>query len=109
MKFCENCNLTMGMVSDAGKIQFKCLLCNNIIDGDPSDARVSGATNESDATADLNSVFIQNAALDPVNQKVDTSCPNCGIAYLTQIRVGQSEIVIHVCECGYRQQTNSTF
>ena len=103
MKFCDACSLTRFLIAKDGEIIYKCKLCGSEVKCDPSETRIGGATNLTDTMTELNSIFIKNAAFDPVNQKVEKPCPNCGLAYLTQIQVGDAKVG-YVCKCGFVQK-----
>ena len=44
--------------------------------------------------------LIRTAPFDRTNQQVSRSCSGCGLDYMTQIRVGESEAIIYTCKCG---------
>ncbi len=106
MKFCDTCSLIMGVFAEGGMIIYKCFRCSEKVIADASEVRISGATNETDTMSDLNSIFIKYAAFDPVNLKVNRPCLECGLAYLTQIQVGDAKVG-YVCKCGFQQRIST--
>ena len=40
--------------------------------------------------------------------RVKQPCKNCGLPYLTQVKVGENDFIIRVCECGYRTDATSS-
>ena len=91
-------------VPQAGAIAYKCS-CGTKIAGTPADARVFGATLSASKTTEMYQLLIRNAPFDRTNQLVAKDCPNCGLDYMVQIRVGDTEAVIYKCKCNY--ETNA--
>jgi len=81
-------------------VRFTCY-CGVGVEGDPEDARIAGDVLHAGETEEMYRRLILNAAHDRVNQQVKKDCPNCGLDYMTQIRVGAREVVVWVCKCGY--------
>lgn len=100
MRFCPDCQLTMRRDVATGAVVFKCA-CGHEEKGGPADARLFGETLKAEATEDKYRRLIRGAAHDRVNQQVAQECPRCGLDFLTQLRVGAQEVVVHVCSCGY--------
>ena len=99
MNFCPDCSRAMARNTQSGVVVFVCY-CGFFLEGSPENARIAGGL----YTGDIEEMYrrlIRNAAHDRVNQRVKKDCPLCGIDYLVQIRVGNREIVIWVCKCGY--------
>jgi len=46
-------------------------------------------------------VFVENSPFDPAGNIVLKDCPQCGLNFLTMIRIGVNENVIFSCSCGY--------
>ena len=91
----------MAKNTSTGEVFFKCIYCGVEEKGGPEDARISGAVLNAGETQEKYRRLILNAAFDRVNQRVKKQCPQCGVGYLTQIRVGEGEVVVYTCECGY--------
>jgi predicted RNA-binding Zn-ribbon protein involved in translation (DUF1610 family) len=90
------------MVRDpsSSTIVFRCP-CGVEEKGDPADARVGGAVLGAGETTELYRRLIQNAPFDRTNQLVRRLCPDCGLDYMVQIRVGINEVIIYKCKCGF--------
>jgi predicted RNA-binding Zn-ribbon protein involved in translation (DUF1610 family) len=90
------------MVRDpsSGSVVFRCP-CGVEEKGDPSDARVSGAVLGAGETTEMYRRLIQTAPYDRTNQLVRRPCPDCGLDYMVQIRVGDAEVIIYKCKCGF--------
>ena len=99
MKFCPLCESRMTKDTVTGNIVFKCR-CTKEIMGEGDDSLMSeGISTDSNAKYE---VFIDNAAFDTAANKVLSQCTNCGLPYLTLIRVGINEQVMYVCRCGFK-------
>jgi ribosomal protein L37AE/L43A len=86
--------------TSSGSVVFVCY-CGYRIPGGPMDARLAGGVLHSGQTTAMYERLIRNSAHDRVNQQVSKDCPQCGLDYMTQIRVGEQEIVVWTCKCGY--------
>ena len=104
MRFCPNCNRVMSRDPSSGSVVFQCP-CGVNEPGGPIDARMGGEVFGSTDTAEMNRRNIKTAAFDRTNQLIRRNCLECGMDVMTQIRIGDAEIVILVCTCG---ATNST-
>ena len=74
--------------------------CGETVDGTEWDARVGGAALGSGETTEMYQKLIDVSAHDRTNQLVKKDCQMCGRDYMTQIRVGESEVIVHTCKCG---------
>ena len=102
MYFCGDCNLAMQCVTSTGVVEFWCMRCNVKKEGEPGDARIFGATLSRGAhTREMSKPLIAMAGRDRVNQLVSRPCPNCGSDYMALVRIGDAEVVIYRCKCGY--------
>ena len=99
MKFCPECGLTMLKDMQTGNIMYKCL-CGTEVVGTAYDRRIVGSVLGSSETAELFKTLIASAAFDRTNQLVKRDCSSCGRDYMTQIRVGESELIFYKCKCG---------
>jgi len=84
--------------TSSGSVVFNCY-CGYTVKGTAKDAQIMGGM--SGETEEMYRRLIRTAAHDRVNQQVKKDCPKCGLDYMTQIRVGDREIVVWVCKCGY--------
>jgi ribosomal protein L37AE/L43A len=100
MHTCPECNRAMRRDTSKGHVNFICH-CGFQEVGTPEDARIGGDVLNAGETEEMFLRVIRNAAHDRVNMKVLRGCPECGLDYTTQIRVGEREVVIWVCSCGY--------
>jgi DNA-directed RNA polymerase subunit M/transcription elongation factor TFIIS len=101
MQFCPKCERAMAEDTSLGYIVFRCH-CGEEVRGGPGDARVGGATQEDRETLELFATLLANAAHDRVNQQVARECLECGLDYMTLVRLGEAEVAIFVCKCGAR-------
>lgn len=90
------------MVRDTstGSVRFTCTVCGAVAPGGPYDARVAGAVLGAGETTEMYARLIQKASADRCNQLVAKVCSKCGLDYMTQIRVGESEAIVYTCSCG---------
>lgn len=100
MKICPQCERTMERVIAVDKIIFRCF-CGTEIAGGPEDARIASHVYHAGETADKYQKLILNSPHDRTNQQVRKDCPQCGLDYLTQLRIGPEEVIIYTCKCGY--------
>jgi DNA-directed RNA polymerase subunit M/transcription elongation factor TFIIS len=101
MHFCEKCGAIMTKSPlPTGEIVFQCK-CQQIIGGPDDTLMEEGHTNTNEA-AMMHMVFIENSPFDTAANCVKKDCPQCGMNYLTLIRVGGNEVTMYTCECGYR-------
>ena len=102
MRFCKNCGRAMVRDPSAGVVVFRCP-CGAEESGAPEDARVGGAVLGAGETTEMYRRLIQTAPFDRTNQLVKRPCPDCGLDYMTQIRVGDSEVIVYKCKCGHEE------
>lgn len=100
MHFCSNCGRAMIRDPSSGSVVFRCP-CGTEVKGAPEDVRIGGAVLSAKETTEMYRRLIQTAPFDRTNQLVQRSCPNCGLDYMVQIRVGVAEVIIYKCKCGY--------
>ncbi len=86
----------------SGAVVFRCP-CGIEEPGRPEDARIGGAVLGAGETTEMYRRLIQTAPFDRTNQLVRRSCPDCGRDYMTQIRVGDAEVIIYKCKCGHEE------
>ena len=99
MNFCKQCQsiLTKEIRQD-GSISFICS-CLTEQPGIPADTLIY---EEFLGPVDVahREVFIENSPYDPAGAVIKRDCPQCGLDFMTLIRVGQAESVIYTCTCG---------
>lgn len=100
MRFCPTCGRSMLRDSSTGSVMFNCS-CGTTEPGLASDARIFGATLGAGETTEMYRRLIQSAPFDRTNQLVNKNCPECGLDYVVQIRVGDAEVIVYKCKCGY--------
>jgi hypothetical protein len=90
------------MVRDpsSGVVVFRCP-CGVEEPGTPEDARIGGAVLGAGETTEMYRRLIQTAPFDRTNQLVKRPCRGCGLDYMTQIRVGDAEVIVYKCDCGH--------
>ncbi len=104
MKFCKTCERVMIRDLSGEKVEFICTICGDKEFGDEWDSRIFGEVFHEGETLEKYEVFISNAANDRVNQLVEKRCVQCGLDYMTQIRLGNKEMVIWKCKCGHQEE-----
>lgn len=102
MKFCSICNRAIKKRIVMGSVLFKCE-CGNAEETNPEDVLISNITTNTTETTEMYNNLIDLAPFDRTNQLIKEICPTCGLDYLTQIRVGTSEIIVYRCKCGYKK------
>lgn len=83
----------------AGDIVFQCK-CQQIVGGVDDTLMAEGLVEIGEA-AQKHHVFIENSSHDPAANVIMRDCPQCGLNYLTLIRVGVNETTMYSCTCGY--------
>lgn len=99
MNFCDICQsvLTKEILSN-GQIRFICS-CLYEKAGDAADTLIAEVFLQV-VEASQQEVFIENSPHDPAGNIIMKDCPQCGLDYMTLIRVGKLENVIYTCICG---------
>ena len=105
MRFCPTCCRAMMRDPSSGSIVFRCH-CGVEEKGGAADARVGGAILGAGETTEMYRRLIQTAPLDRTNQLVRRPCPDCGLNYMVQIRVGIAEVIIYKCKCGFESDNS---
>nr|BBO54006.1 C122R homolog protein [Abalone asfa-like virus]BCY04554.1 hypothetical protein [Abalone asfa-like virus] len=100
MKVCSSCQSSMERTIYNDTIYFKCH-CGNEIQGTVDDLRIAGHSyNYSTEIVEKFANLVKFAMFDPINQKIKKDCNNCGLDYMTQLKLGHEEIILYVCKCG---------
>ena len=101
MSFCPKCDRAMVRATATGAVQWHCTACGEVVDGTLWDARVGGSVAGAGETLDVYQRLIRAAPFDRVNMLVKRDCPDCGRDYMTQLRLGEDEVIIFACKCGH--------
>jgi hypothetical protein len=102
MHFCSICSRAMKRVCASGTVVYRCA-CGQEEKGDPADARIGGGSVGSSNAEDTFRLLIRNAPFDRTNKVVKRDCKDCGLDYMTQLRLGEAEMVIYRCKCGRQE------
>jgi hypothetical protein len=103
MRFCFVCDRAMVRGTHVGRVMYRCS-CGCSISGTPHESRLGGASFTSAETTEMYGRLISNAPFDRTGQLVQRDCPDCGLNYMTLLRIGAAETVIMACKCGYRSK-----
>ncbi len=90
----------MARHTETGTVKYRCV-CGTEVPGQPVDARISGSVFGASETAQRYDRLIRSAPFDRTNKVVKQDCPNCGLDYMFQIRVGDAEVIVTRCKCGH--------
>ncbi len=105
MKICKFCESVMAKStpSAGGNIVFKCR-CQYMEDGAPDDSLMQEEYLETETMSSSlkHDVFIENSPYDAAGNIVLKDCLQCGLNFLTMIRIGTAETCMLVCSCGYK-------
>ena len=101
MRFCSRDGRAMRRNPASGEVVFICTSCLTEEKGSAMDARISGAVYGAAGTTEMYRRLIETAPYDRTNQIVQRDCPECGLDYAVQIRVGDAEVIIYKCKCNY--------
>jgi DNA-directed RNA polymerase subunit M/transcription elongation factor TFIIS len=99
MRFCPNCERAMIRDTSKGVVVYRCP-CGVEEAGGPEAARIGGLVLGAGETTEMYRRLIQTAPFDRTNQLVHRLCRTCGLDYMTQIRVGDAEVIVYKCKCG---------
>lgn len=100
-KFCPECESYMHKSTATGTIIYKCR-CQFTMQGNEYDTlmdeQIYGAAESNIKYID----FINNSAHDPAGNRINKPCPSCKVPFITTIRLGSTEMVMFLCDCGWR-------
>ena len=85
----------MQRTAESGVVEFACF-CGEKKAGSPADAKTSSMEYGLSESTDMYQLQIQYAKGDRVNALVYKQCI-CGLDFMMQLRLGDSETVIHKC------------
>jgi predicted RNA-binding Zn-ribbon protein involved in translation (DUF1610 family) len=89
----------------SGSVVFECP-CGVEEKGDAGDARVAGAVLGASETTEMYRRLVGAAPYDRTNQLVRRLCPDCGLDYMVQLRVGD-EVILYKCKCGFEESSGA--
>ena len=103
MKFCKYCGSRMTKTADTqtGQITYKCI-CANVEIGAPEDTLMAEEVFLESSSLAIYHDLIENSPYDTAGSKTMKKCPDCGINFLTLIRISDQEIVMYTCTCGFK-------
>ena len=107
MRFCEVCGRVMARDTASGAVVFRCS-CGREQPGGPEDARIAGEDLGAGEITSMYEALIRTAPFDPAIQLVARDCADCGRDYMARLRVGEAEVIIYRCKCGYTHQVGGT-
>jgi DNA-directed RNA polymerase subunit M/transcription elongation factor TFIIS len=101
MRFCQQCESVMAKsTSTTGQIMFKCV-CQLVVPGHDDDTLMAEEYLETAESDQKHEVFIANAPFDAAGNIVHKDCPQCGLNFMTMLRIGVNETTHYTCSCGY--------
>lgn len=93
--------------AQTGTITYKCT-CNYSELGGAEDTLMREEVFLESSSLAIYYDLIQNSPFDVAGTKINKSCPNCKLDFLTLIRISEQEIVMYTCTCGFRE-THDTY
>jgi len=102
MKFCSRCQHFIKKQIILGEVVFQCV-CSNREESTDEDVLINSSNTEETNSIEMYNNLIEFAPFDRTNQLVQKDCPQCGLDYMTQLRIGEKEIVVYRCKCGYKK------
>lgn len=107
IRFCDTCEKCLRRVTTTGTLHFECPVCRAVYPGRPEDAHIDGYVGGGGETAAMFAKPIANAARDPTTQQIKRDCRSCGLDVMGLVRVGDSETIVFVCDCGATERQDS--
>jgi DNA-directed RNA polymerase subunit M/transcription elongation factor TFIIS len=99
MKFCPECQSLMSKTTTpSGNILFHCR-CQLVIDGGDDDSLMAEQYLETAESNHKHDVFIENSPYDQAGNIIEIDCPDCGLNFMTMVRIGVRETVMYTCSC----------
>lgn len=111
LHICPDCQTrAMQKEVSGGHIKFRCpcgtekegTRFDRLIASSQTELRASDTQRVSHAQVESFATLVNNAARDRTGLKVPKKCEGCGLPYMTQLRIGADETVVHVCSCGHQ-------
>lgn len=98
MSFCDNCEKST-IRNTLNGVEFVCS-CGTKTQGNAYDVRIKTFnTAVGQMAAETNQQLLKNAPHDRTNNVISEDCKKCGRVYKTQVKLGESGIVIRLCIC----------
>lgn len=107
MKFCKECESRMIKQTYNNAITFQCI-CQLVVQGEPDDTLMAEGYIEINKDNLRHDVLIDNAPFDLAGNIVMKDCPQCKLNFLTMVIIGESQITIYKCSCGF-QSTHDNY
>jgi hypothetical protein len=85
-----------------GKVDFVCS-CGGAVTGSGADRLINVEGAKRAEAIDKYKIMLDNVAFSPTGLRVDCQCDECGLTYMSQVRVGDEETIVRVCKCGARK------
>ncbi len=101
MQYCPECESVMVKnTTSTGQIIYQCR-CQITVPGTAEDTLMYEEYLEDDNSYAKHADFIDNSPYDLASNDVMKDCLQCGLNFLTMIRIGVQETTIYTCDCGY--------
>jgi predicted RNA-binding Zn-ribbon protein involved in translation (DUF1610 family) len=101
MRFCEQCESVMTKNTSASNdVAFKCP-CGRTVLGTDVDTLMAEEYLETAESHQKWETFIANAPHDAAGYIVHKACPQCGLNFMTMLRIGVNETTHYACSCGF--------
>lgn len=99
MAFCYECERST-IVNTAQGVVYCCNGCGTKIKGDAYSVKIKTFNiGTGQMAAETNQQLLKNAPFDRTNNIIPENCTECGRIYKKQVKLGESGIVIKLCEC----------
>jgi len=82
-----------------GKVVFRCP-CGHSLEGRGRDRLIHTGGTAAVSQEEVYSTLLSNVAKSRTGLRVFRECSDCGLPYMTQVRLGKEETIILVCKCG---------
>ena len=108
MRVCQLCQrrtMVRSVSTGSGGVVFTCA-CGAREAGGSADRIIRRAAKSSStaaARAEKYSTYVRGAPHSRTKLLIDMECPKCGLD-VALLRLGEEEVIIYVCECGWRSQ-----
>ena len=99
---CQECRNLLVEDTTSGELIFRCSKCGQTYESTPEQTLIEEKNLEADEQLNKFSEFLDNAAFDPTNLRINKTCTKCHKPYMTPVRIGENQLVFYVCTCGYK-------